>query len=226
VNPVKDKETSSLLMNNLPEDIISVFFAYLDHCGRHNYLLSLNRDLVRDYRETVERNRESAAQFIADKFHNKIIQLMGGMGKMLSCPAMEWEDKYMGTTDYIEYRRFGKSRDRISWGVDCFGRAFVVFRAIRGKYTRSTWPTANVLFQRYRDHKDRWSSSEVIFGLGGHFLANGHLRDRYNAASLPHNVAQIVNAKGNVCELRHLEVARQPGGEWVREHVKTAIILP
>jgi len=212
-------------MDHLPEDIFSTFLSYLSPQDRQNYMLSLNGTMITSYPHTVRRNKTMIREFIRENFHEAIIGLMGGMGKMMSYPAMEWKDKYLGNTSYIEFDRLDKSTDRISWGVDCFGRAFVVLRAIWGRYTRSNWPTASVLFQRHKEAKGRWSSSCSFLQASGHFLREGRFSDSARESLVP-SVTQIVNSKSNVCELTWVDVFRQPDGGWAVKSVKHPIILP
>lgn len=67
-------------------------------------------------------------------------------------PILEWNDKYLGTTDYIDRITTDDVNYSIMRGIDRFNRTFFTFRfKIDGKLCVYT------LFQRYTDDHNLWT---------------------------------------------------------------------
>ena len=103
-------------------------------------------------------------------FSRKIIQLMGGMRNMLLFPILEWNNRYLGETGYIDGIIPEDLSSSVMIGKDKkYHRPFITIRTI-DKDKRKNITT---LFQRYTNDKNTWSHG--TFGNGfipesGHFM--------------------------------------------------------
>jgi len=81
-------------------------------------------------------------KYIKDKFSSNIIDMIGKQN-FLNGELIEWQDKWLGHTDYIDRIRFSDLSDnKFHYGVDRYQRSFI-FAKIHDKQTVFS------IFQRY-----------------------------------------------------------------------------
>lgn len=207
------------IMDNLPSEIISIFFKYLDYLDKTRYYLSLNKNFNynREFIEGLEKEIKTKYLKIIRIFDVSIIKIMSGLPEssreiqyhtgiqnLMIFPILVWKNKYLGSsTDYIESLNFKKEdlTSKIMWGQDKYQRAYILFRTYGHIYYGG--PIANVLFQRYGNDKKTWAASEHVFKINIYFLRNGRIY--YPCAiSLPYNIAQIID-NDTKCKFKYLK---------------------
>ena len=104
-------------------------------------------------------------------------------------PILPWNNKYLGSTQYID-RVTKKDLDSSAMiGQDCYRRAYIIFRF---KYEKKKY--VGVFFQRYTLEKNTWASAintYYITGESGHFMSGGKLKHKL----IKKNMQNLVNNK-------------------------------
>ena len=120
---------------------------------------------------------------------------MGGISNMLDYPKLNWDNKYLGDTGYIDKIKSKDVTDKIMTGIDKWNRPFITLRLKdNDEDTCSRYnPYIIVLFQRYYDDKITWTHSINrgldIFTSSGHFLRNDIIQDEH----IVHNMYNLLN---------------------------------
>ena len=106
------------------------------------------------------------------------LEYIFGAGEMLTWPKLEWKDRFLGSTDYIDGVSVSDLENHPAMlGEDIYGRAFVALRVIVGDT-----PQCVVIFQRYTDSIGTWAFA------GHHVPISGSLHS--------HNVAYLQELLG------------------------------
>lgn len=181
-------------MNNLPFDLLSIIDTY------NSYTTTILISLTCKYYNNLLVNKITTINIIKDDikttYNDNIITLMGGLNKMIDYPELEWNDKYLGDTGYIDHITFDYVTNKIMRGVDRYGRPFIVLRIKWDNnptyYKYNTYTCT--LFQRYSDSNMLWTHS-TIGGIDilpdGCLLNNNkftHNHIRYNIYNLLNNI--------------------------------------
>ena len=129
-------------------------------------------------------------------FSPKIIELMGGMRNMLSFPILEWKNKYLGATGYIDGITPEDLSSSVMIGKDNkYHRPFVTIRTIdQNKRINIT-----TLFQRYTNDKNTWSHGKYNISFvseSGHFMTYGIIRHELLAM----NICNLLNHRGYIMQ--------------------------
>ena len=84
---------------------------------------------------------------INNTFPNRIVDMVG-RNNLLLAEKLEWDDKWLGNTDYIDRVVFDDLSNTFSYGVDRYRRPFIFVRMRRLKNNNNF---IIVIFQRYTD---------------------------------------------------------------------------
>ena len=182
-------------MNDLPIDLLRIIENYNSYsttilvsltCKNYNNLLEDKVNKINIIKDDIIRT-----------YNDNIITLMGGLNKMIDYPELEWNDKYLGDTGYIDQITTNYITNKIMRGVDRYGRPFIVLRikwdnnSIYYKYNTHTC----TLFQRYSDSNMLWTHSTIggidILPNSGPFLNNNKFTQnhiKYNIYNLLNNI--------------------------------------
>jgi hypothetical protein len=162
---------------NLPTDIYDNICSFLK-LSLVIKLPYLNKKFINNFKKK--------RTFILDKFPNKIISIFG-MENMINYPILEFKNKFIGYTDYIDSIRPDDLSEPIMIGVDCFKRAFVSIRTVIINENRD--PVVDTLFQRYTNEKEKWT-----YGCSGYgFIRNDSL-DNITIT----NIKNLINKNKNI----------------------------
>ena len=74
-------------------------------------------------------------------------------------PILEFQDNFLGQTDYLDSIQIEDLTDPIMIGKDCFHRPFIVI-----KYYFEDQTHLLTVFQRYTDDKNTWVKSSHLYG--------------------------------------------------------------
>ena len=152
------------------------------------------------YKDLLENNKNKIIKIkdnIVDLYSSVIISLMGGIKNILNYPELEWDDKYLGSTGYIDRIRVKNVTHKIMRGIDKWNRPFITLRLKdNDEDTCSKYNSyIIVLFKRYYDDKKTWTHSINrgidIFTDTGHFLRNDDIKDEH----IINNMHNLLNNK-------------------------------
>jgi hypothetical protein len=126
---------------------------------------------------------------IESQYTPLVRSLMGGTAAMTRFPVLQWQNRFRGTTNYIDGIRPNDMSDSVMRGIDPFERSYV---AVRTKYVaglEKTPDTVTVLFQRYSYTVRSWTQSTNGYGAGfvyesGHFVSDGRLKHKLLRSNL------------------------------------------
>ena len=134
--------------------------------------------------------------YIHKYFDKNIIEIMGGIENMNKIPILEWEDKFLGGTDYIDRIEPENLKHKVMIGIDRYERPFICFRIkTYSKYYEEIF-NVDTLFQRYTGEKNTWTNgtcgSIKINPESGYFYSRGVFRNEY----VKQNIKNLLENKG------------------------------
>lgn len=170
--------------NIIPDCIIYNISNYLDIvyikrmclCNKKNCTI-----LIEKYNKYIKYRKK----YIIDNFHNKIINMVGGIDNMIIFPILKWKQKFESSTGYINNIEVNDVPDNIMIGLDYFKRAFI---CIKVKVNNNSFIIT--IFQRYTSNKSSWVSSSNNYNfISNKFIYNGNIINR----TIEENVRNIIN---------------------------------
>jgi len=121
---------------------------------------------------------------------------MGGMRNMLLFPILEWNNKYLGETGYIDGITPEDLSSSVMIGKDKkYHRPFVTIRTIDKEKIKNI----TTLFQRYTNEKKTWSHGNFCNGFiteSGHFMNRGIIKHELLAI----NICNLLNNRGYIMQ--------------------------
>jgi len=181
------------MLTILPNDVIQIIPNHLNVFD----IISLSsvskeqQNLKTFFEKEIKKVKEKK-EMIRMFFSPKIIELMGGMRNMLSFPILEWKNKYLGATGYINGITPEDLSSSVMVGKDKrYHRPFVTIRTIdQNKRINIT-----TLFQRYTNDKNTWSHGKYNISFVSescHFMTHGIIRHELLAM----NICNLLNNRG------------------------------
>ena len=138
--------------------------------------------------------------YISKNFDNNIILMMGGIENMINIPILKWNDKFIGSTDYIDKIKPENMHSKIMIGIDCYKRPFICFRTKRYHKKFGEIFTVDTLFQRYTAEKKTWTNGtcgpDRIITESGYFYSGGKFRHEH----VKQNIKNLLENKGYILE--------------------------
>ena len=131
--------------------------------------------------------------YISKNFDNHIVSMFGGIQNMVKFPILEWDDKFMGSTDYIDNIIPQDLSSKIMMGIDNYNRPFISLRT-----NKNGNKNVDTLFQRYTNEKNTWTYgtngySQLIIE-GGYFYVRGEIKHKY----IKQNIENLLKSKGYI----------------------------
>ena len=167
----------------LPYEIIEKILSFLDIISKEIFLYNI-------YPENIYIIRNEKINFIQHYFDNQIIDIFGGVKKMISYPFIQFQQKFIGL-DYIDNISINDTHFNIMIGIDDYERPFLV---ITYKYSGEN--IVECLFQRYTYQKKTWSNGSRYskhMCCYGYFINNGRLDER-----TVQNIHHLINNNFNI----------------------------
>ena len=155
---------------SLPEEIVYKILQYLDLIDQDNFLYLV----FPQYYYLIFDKKE---KFISN-FSDQIIELFGGLNKMLYFPILNFETKFVGV-DYIDNILMDDVFSNIMIGIDNCKRPFITIK-YKFKNKRGWKDNLETFFQRYTGEINTWTNGTnyyKILGSYGYFLDRGILND-------------------------------------------------
>ena len=158
---------------------------YLDYDDCYNFGLTC-KEYYRYVKNELQRKRNELQKNIQNLFPVDIINMIGKERFLRACP-LEWNEKWLGSTDYIDSTKIDDFQDKffIYYGIDCYKRPFI-FLKVKSIETLHNGSKSYELiskkhnsfminiFQRYTDSKSyvaccRYSEGELLLKNRGLF---------------------------------------------------------
>lgn len=153
-------------------DIFNYICEFLDVCS-----LTKMPNLDTKFEKIITNKRE----YILDNFPESIISIFG-FENMINYPIIEFQDNFIGFTEYIDRIRPDDLSEPIMIGIDCYKRPFICIRTLQ---IRDNIKSVDTLFQRYTNEKETWS-----YGCCGNgFLFSSSIHNHVNK----NNIKRILN---------------------------------
>ncbi len=185
------------MLTKLPNDVMKIVPNHLNifdimslSCvsKEHHHLKTFFEKEIKKVKEKKE--------MIRMFFSPKIIELMGGMRNMLSFPILEWKNRYLGATGYIDGITPEDLSSSVMIGKDKrYHRPFVTIRTIdQNKRINIT-----TLFQRYTNDKNTWSHGKYNISFiseSCHFMTHGTIGHELLAI----NICNLLNDRGYIMQ--------------------------
>lgn len=185
-------------MIHLPEHILIII---------NNYNSNITNIIIYNtcfYYKNLLENKVKEINILKDEIYflydTRIIDLMGGIGKMIDYPILDWNNDYVGSTGYLDSFNLKYITNKIMRGVDCWGRPFITLRIKLDKNIHNCRHLEYlcVLFQRYSDCKSSWTHSTQgyidIISETGYFMNNKGIK----CEKIKYNIYNLLNNKGFV----------------------------
>jgi len=185
------------MLTILPNDVIQIIPNNLDVYDIISLSsVSKEQQNLKTFFEKDINQAKDKKEMIRIFFSCKIIELMGGMRNMLSFPILEWKNKYLGATGYIDGITPEDLSSSVMIGNDKkYHRPFVTIRTINQNKRKNI----TTLFQRYTNDKNTWSHG--TFGNGfipesGHFMNQNIIKHELLAI----NICNLLNYRGFIMQ--------------------------
>lgn len=191
---------------NLPLELIDL---------SHNYLNIVEKSLMKrvskyhqnDASLNIEKEITDKILWITERYPKIVIRMMGGYLKMLTFPILPWQQRFQGSTGYIDGIQPNDLFHSIMLGTDCYERAFIVIKTNFENSAGNTFIKLDVLFQRFSDNPLSWSmacgdNGGCLQKEGGLCIRNGVLQHTLlekNISNLLHDKGFLVNFKHQSC---------------------------
>ena len=184
------------MLTKLPNDVIQIIPNNLDVYDIISLLsISKEQQNLKTFFEKEIKKVKEKKEMIRIFFSPKIIELMGGMRNMLLFPILEWNNKYLGETGYIDGIT-PEDLSSIMIGKDKkYHRPFVTIRTIDQNKRKNI----TTLFQRYTNDKKTWSHGNYGNGFiteSGHFMNRGIIKHELLAI----NICNLLNNRGYIMQ--------------------------
>ena len=171
-------------MSKLNNDII---FLISDFFSIKDYLKFKDVTTFTNYK--TENIIKEKKKLINNIFIDDIINLFGGINKFVEFPVLEWKNKFVGGTDYIDSILNTDLSSPIMFGKDCYNRSFITI-----KYFENTGVKTITLFQRYTNIRTCWTHGsryyQNLIKTQSRFY-NGKFQDKH----IIDNISNLLNNK-------------------------------
>lgn len=155
---------------NLSHDNISYI---LQFCSLDQLYLLFFKYKIWDKQTFSVRLLDEKIEYLKTNFPKAIIDLLGGIHKMITFPKLDWNNKFVGFTDYIDNIHVSDLTAPIMFGKDPWNRSFITIRYILFPNTKVV-----TLFQRYSNDINTWTHGSIgspLITQSGYFLIHGNI---------------------------------------------------
>ena len=138
-------------MTRLPHDLMMSIFEYVPYATLHQLLTQTDVDW--NIPSKMKQDIDHKKKYILDHIPSVLINIFS-LNELLDATILEWNDAFIGCTDYIDRIQTSDVDNAICIGVDRFHRAFVCIRIMDIEREKTFVYT---LFQRYTDNITSWT---------------------------------------------------------------------
>ena len=131
----------------LPVELLDHVFDFVAEIDLYHFRSHLSSRQQQRLRDRVE--------WIVDRFPPPLVLIFTGIETILSFPILEWNDRFLGATGYIDRLAPHDMTHPVMMGEDMWSRPFIAFRTYK-IYDPKKEPAVDVFFRRYKN-SDRWA---------------------------------------------------------------------
>ena len=159
-------------MKNLNNDVILQITTFCQLKEKHN-ILSTNKQNYNTIKPHLQKNIKEKKQYILTYFPDIIIDIMNKISTLIFAPILKYQEKFEGSTGYIDQIKVTDTPYPIMVGVTTEQRPFITF-----KLTNQKQKFVETLFQRFTTDKYAWTFGTYYQSALSNF--NGYTTNMYN----------------------------------------------
>tara|TARA_B100000902_G_scaffold378050_1_gene410905 strand:+ start:1000 stop:1617 length:618 start_codon:yes stop_codon:yes gene_type:complete len=186
-------------MKNLNNDVILQITTFCQLKEKHN-ILSTNKQNYNTIKPHLEKNIKEKKQYILTYFPDIIIDVMNNISTLIFAPILKYQEKFEGSTGYIDQIKVTDTPYPIMVGVTAEQRPFITF-----KLTNQKQKFVETLFQRFTNDKFAWTFGTYYHSALSNF--NGYTTNMYNNKIqindhlLKQNIKYLLENKGYIYKI-------------------------
>ena len=186
-------------MKNLNNDVIIQITTFCQLKEKHN-ILSTNKQNYNTIKPHLEKNIKEKKQYILTYFPDIIIDVMNNISTLIFAPILKYQEKFEGSTGYIDQIKVTDTPYPIMVGVTAEQRPFITF-----KLTNQKQKFVETLFQRFTNDKFAWTFGTYYYSALSNF--NGYTTNMYNNKLqindhlLKQNIKYLLENKGYIYKI-------------------------
>ena len=186
-------------MKNLNNDVILQITTFCQLKEKHN-ILSTNKQNYNTIKPHLEKNIKEKKQYILTYFPDIIIDIMNNISTLIFAPILKYQEKFEGSTGYIDQIKVTDILYPIMVGVTVEQRPFITF-----KLTNQKQKFVETLFQRFTNDKFAWTIGTYYYSALSNF--NGYTTNMYNNKLqindhlLKQNIKYLLENKGYIYKI-------------------------
>ena len=186
-------------MKNLNNDVILQITTFCQLKEKHN-ILSTNKQNYNTIKPHLQKNIKEKKQYILTYFPDIIIDVMNNISTLIFAPILKYQEKFEGSTGYIDQIKVTDTPYPIMVGVTIQQRPFITF-----KLTNQKQKFVETLFQRFTNDKFAWTFGTYYYSALSNF--NGYTTNMYNNKLqindhlLKQNIKYLLENKGYIYKI-------------------------
>ena len=186
-------------MKNLNNDVILQITTFCQLKEKHNFL-STNKQNYNTIKPHLQKNIKEKKQYILTYFPDIIIDIMNNISTLIFAPILKYQEKFEGSTGYIDQIKVTDTPYPIMVGVTIQKRPFITF-----KLTNQKQKFVETLFQRFTNDKFAWTFGTYYYSVLSNF--NGYTTNMYNNKLqindhlLKQNIKYLLENKGYIYKI-------------------------
>lgn len=186
-------------MKNLNNDVILQITTFCQLKEKHNFL-STNKQNYNTIKPHLQKNIKEKKQYILTYFPDIIIDIMNNISTLIFAPILKYQEKFEGSTGYIDQIKVTDTPYPIMVGVTIQQRPFITF-----KLTNQKQKFVETLFQRFTNDKFAWTIGTYYYSALSNF--NGYTTNMYNNKLqindhlLKQNIKYLLENKGYIYKI-------------------------
>ena len=186
-------------MKNLNNDVILQITTFCQLKEKHN-ILSTNKQNYNTIKPHLQKNIKEKKQYILTYFPDIIIDVMNNISTLIFAPILKYQEKFEGSTGYIDQIKVTDTPYPIMVGVTAEQRPFITF-----KLTNQKQKFVETLFQRFTNDKFAWTFGTYYHSALSNF--NGYTTNMYNNKIqindhlLKQNIKYLLENKGYIYKI-------------------------
>lgn len=159
-------------MKILNNDVIIQITTFCELKEIHN-ILSTNKQNYNVIKQHLQKNINKKKQYVLKYFPNIIIDIMNKISTLIFAPILKYQEKFEGSTGYIDQINVTDTPYPIMIGVTKYTRPFITFKLKTEKET-----FVETLFQRFINDKCAWTFGSYYQSILSNY--NGYTTNKYN----------------------------------------------
>ena len=186
-------------MKNLNNDVILQITTFCQLKEKHN-ILSTNKQNYNTIKPHLQKNIKEKKQYILTYFPDIIIDVMNNISTLIFAPILKYQEKFEGSTGYIDQIKVTDTPYPIMVGVTAEQRPFITF-----KLTNQKQKFVETLFQRFTNDKFAWTFGtyyhSALSNFNGYTTNMNNNKIQINDHLLKQNIKYLLENKGYIYKI-------------------------